>query len=156
MYHIQYLNSKIVNYFNEKLDGYIKNNYRYTESKVETVNGFQTPNIVKEIKPKIKEQLLNGLFKTSNLIHLHLIHYNKGGRQGLHIHPHEVYSFILYLNNADGDTIFNFKDRTIIEKPKKGKIIFFNAKIPHKAKTSFKYKRVLVGAIETKKRYHGY
>ncbi len=44
----------------------------------------------------------------------------------------------------------------IKEDPKKGKIIFFHAKIPHKAKTSFKYKRGLVGAIETKKRYYAY
>ena len=41
-----------------------------------------------------------------------------------------------------------FKDRVIMEKPTKGKIIFFTPQIPHKAKISYKNKRILVGAID--------
>ena len=136
MYHIQYLDKKTIDYFNHKLDRCIKDKYRYSENRVQTVNGFQTPNISNDVSIKIKKQLLKNIFKPSDISHLHLIRYNKGGRQELHTHSNEVYSFILYL------------DRTIFEKPKKGKIIFFNAKIPHKAKISYKNKRVLVGALK--------
>jgi|TARA_R110000782_G_scaffold37539_3_gene88804 hypothetical protein len=148
MYHIQYLDKKTIDYFNHKLDRCIKDKYRYSENRVQTVNGFQTPNISNDVSIKIKKQLLKNIFKPSDISHLHLIRYNKGGRQELHTHSNEVYSFILYLNDSDGDTVFLFEDRTIFEKPKKGKIIFFNAKIPHKAKISYKNKRVLVGALK--------
>ena len=78
---------------------------------------------------------------------LHYIKYNKGGYQKQHNHPDEKYSFILYLNNADGDTVFK-EPMNIKITPEKGKVIIFDAKILHYAEPSFKEKKVLVGAIK--------
>ena len=149
MYHIDYIDEKIVNYFNDKLDHYIKDNYKIESKTIATLNGFQTPNIVKNIEVFVKKQLLKNMFQPTDISHMHLIHYYKRGRQKAHAHPDkEKCSFILYLNNSDGDTVFMFKDRVIMEKPTKGKIIFFTPQIPHKAKISYKNKRILVGAID--------
>ena len=88
---------------------------------------------------------INELYK--KIFHIHYIEYEKGGYQTEHIHKPDDYSFVLYLNNSDGDTVL--KDPINKQfSPKKGKIIVFNGKILHYAKPSFEGKRVLVGAIK--------
>ena len=75
------------------------------------------------------------------------IKYNEGGHQKEHFHQTDDYSFILYLNNSDGDTVL--KDPVHKKfSPEKGKIVVFNGKILHYGEPSFKGKKILVGAIK--------
>ena len=78
----------------------------------------------------------------------------KNGYQTSNIveHDHkktEKYSFILYLNNSDGDTVFKEPVNKKIT-PKLGKLIFFDSDISHRAEISNEGKQVLVGAIDEK------
>lgn len=112
-----------------------------------TKNGFQSENILKIFNTVLIKKIIpiNELYK--KIIHIHYIRYKKAGYQEEHLHKPDNYSFILYLNNSDGDTIL--KDP--INKrftPKKGKVIVFSGQIFHYAEPSYKGKKVLVGAIK--------
>ena len=112
-----------------------------------TKKGFQTINIVDKFSNNILKKIVpkDELYK--KIFHIHYIKYQEGGYQEEHLHQPDEYSFILYLNNADGDT---FLKEPINKKitPEKGKVIVFNAKILHYALPSYKQKQVLVGAIK--------
>ena len=112
-----------------------------------TEKGFQTDNIITLFNDKLIKEIIPIKDIQSGIFWLHYIKYNKGGYQREHNHPDEKYSFILYLNDADGDTVFK-EPMNIKVSPKKGKIIIFDAKIFHYAEPSFKEKKVLVGAIK--------
>jgi len=112
-----------------------------------TENGFQTNNIVNLFSKNILEKIvpINELYK--KIFHIHYIKYNKGGHQTEHFHQPDSYSFILYLNNSDGDTVLKNPVNKKFS-PKKGRVIVFNGKILHYGKMSFKEKKILVGAIK--------
>lgn len=116
-----------------------------------TYNGYQTGNV---LYPTLKNNLLrilNHYFNLSKIdfFHMHLIEYMKEGYQDKHDHnKHEDISFILYLNDSDGDTIFHVDGKEIKEKPEKGKIILFDANIKHQALVSNLNKKVAVGGIK--------
>jgi len=115
-----------------------------------TENGFQSDNILNLFSDKILKKIIpiNNLHK--RIFHIHYIKYNKGGYQTEHFHENDEYSFILYLNDSDGNTVL----RNPVNKkftPKKGKIIVFNGKIVHYGEPSFKGKIVLVGSIKPEK-----
>jgi hypothetical protein len=114
-----------------------------------TVNGFQTVNIFSyNFTKEIKEQLSKLINKDLNLFHVHLIEYIDNGEQLAHNHERtEDYSFILYLNNADGNTVFENIGEV---KPEKGKLIFFKSDLMHYGKPSIKGKKVAVGALKVK------
>ena len=109
--------------------------------------GFQTYNIVNMFSRDLLKKIvpINELHK--KIFHIHYIQYNKGGYQTEHLHEPDDYSFILYLNNSDGDTVIKHPINKKFT-PKKGKIVVFNAKILHYAEPSFKNKKILVGAIK--------
>ena len=111
-----------------------------------TENGFQTDNIIHLFSEEILKKIvpINELYK--KIFHIHYIKYNEGGHQIEHFHPPDDYSFILYLNNSDGDTVLKNPVNKKFS-PKKGKVIVFNGKILHYAEPSFKGKKILVGAI---------
>ena len=113
-----------------------------------TKNGFQTDNIVDLFNENILKTILpiNDFYK--KIFWIHYIKYNENGYQTEHNHSKtEKYSFILYLNDSDGDTIFKkpINKRVI---PKLGKLIFFNSSVLHKAEMSNKGKEILVGAVD--------
>jgi len=112
-----------------------------------TQKGFQTYNIVNMFSRDLLKKIvpINELHK--KIFHIHYIQYNKGGYQTEHLHEPDDYSFILYLNNSDGDTVIKHPINKKFT-PKKGKIVVFNAKILHYAEPSFKNKKILVGAIK--------
>jgi|TARA_R100001460_G_scaffold19465_1_gene40558 hypothetical protein len=111
-----------------------------------TKKGFQTINIVDKFSSDILKKIvpINELHK--KIFHMHYIKYKEGGYQEEHLHQPDEYSFILYLNDADGDTFLKEPVNKKIT-PEKGKVIVFDAKILHYAVPSYKQKQVLVGAI---------
>jgi len=112
-----------------------------------TENGFQSDNILHLFSDKILKKivLINNLHKL--IFHIHYIKYNRGGYQTEHIHENDEYSFILYLNDSDGNTVLGNPVNKKFS-PKKGKIIIFSGKIVHYSEPSFKEKTVLVGAMK--------
>tara|TARA_R100000664_G_scaffold33441_1_gene50564 strand:+ start:1955 stop:2407 length:453 start_codon:yes stop_codon:yes gene_type:complete len=113
-----------------------------------TKNGYQTGNII-DIFPKdlLKEMLPDDDFH-ERCFHIHYIEYLNGGYQKRHNHENtERYSFIIYLNDSDGFTYF---EEPIDEKitPERGRVLIFRSDVNHGAETSFKNKRVLVGAMD--------
>jgi len=112
-----------------------------------TQKGVQTNNIINLFNHKLLNKILPMQDIKTEVFWLHYIKYNEGGYQKQHNHPNEKYSFIVYLNDADGDTVFK-EPMNIEVAPEKGKVIIFDAKILHYAKPSFKEKKVLVGAIK--------
>ena len=112
-----------------------------------TKKGVQTNNIINLFNNKLIKKMLPMQNIEREVFWLHYIKYNKGGYQKQHNHPDEKYSFILYLNDADGDTVFKEPMNMKIT-PEKGRVIIFDGKILHYAEPSFKEKKVLVGAIK--------
>ena len=112
-----------------------------------TQNGYQSDNIVKLFDNAILKKIIPINQLHEKIIHLHYIQYGKGGYQEEHLHKPDDYSFILYLNNSDGDTVIKHPINKKFT-PQKGKIVVFNGKILHYAEPSFKGKKVLVGAIK--------
>jgi len=112
-----------------------------------TEKGFQTDNIIHLFSKKIFKKIVPINELCERIFHISYIKYNKGGYQREHFHQPDDYSFILYLNNSDGDTVL--KD-PINKKfsPKKGKVVVFNGKILNYGEPSFKEKKILVGAIK--------
>lgn len=112
-----------------------------------TENGFQSDNILHLFSEKILKKIvfINNLHKL--IFHIHYIKYNEGGYQKEHIHENDEYSFILYLNDSDGNTVLGNPVNKKFS-PKKGKIIIFSGKTVHYCEPSFKRKTVLVGAIK--------
>jgi|TARA_R110002012_G_scaffold299716_1_gene498947 hypothetical protein len=128
----------------------ILNKYKFEDVSFNkcTKNGFQTDNIVNLFSKNILKKILpiNDFYK--KIFWIHYIKYNKNGYQTEHNHSKtEKYSFILYLNDSDGDTIFKepINKRVI---PKLGKLIFFNSCVLHRAEMSNEGKKILVGAVE--------
>jgi|TARA_R100001086_G_C11716993_1_gene225817 hypothetical protein len=112
-----------------------------------TNNGFQTENIIELFNLNILKKIVPVNNLHEKIFHLHYIKYGKGGWQKEHFHEPDDLSFILYLNNSDGDTVLKYPVNKRFT-PKKGKIIVFSGKISHYAEPSFKGKKVLVGAIK--------
>ena len=108
-----------------------------------TINGLQSTNI----RDHIVLNFLPWDF-SSRTDWIHYIEYNVGGYQKRHKHEkHEKYSWILYLNDSDGDTIF-FTEGKIRVTPRKGKLVIFSSDIEHEAMTTMMGKKVLVGGID--------
>lgn len=112
-----------------------------------TKNGFQTDNILKYQAPKELSQLImKEIGKDLDLFHMHLIEYYNQGEQLPHDHKDtEDYSFVLYLNDSDGNTVF---DNIGEISPKKGKLVFFKSDLTHYGKPSFQGKKIAVGALK--------
>jgi len=117
-------------------------------NKTATVNGFQTDNVVSFFTEEIKLKIINNYNLLKIIKHIHFIEYFNGGFQKEHNHEKtENDSFILYLNDSDGDTVFKLDNKEIKINPEKGKIVFFDAKIFHYAMPSFLNKKIMVGAL---------
>ena len=141
------IDEKAINYFNKLLDRFIKKKRKSVTSSTYTHNGYQTANIVNHISDYYKQSLLKQYFNSYELLHVHMIHYYTGGSQKVHHHQdHDKFSFILYLNDADGDTVFYF-DKEVSVSPERGKIVYFSGNLLHEGKESFQEKRVLVGGL---------
>lgn len=127
-----------------------KYNFKDISNESCTKNGYQTPNIVNIFNEDILKKILpfDNFYK--KIFWMHYIKYHKNGYQVEHNHKKtEKYSFILYLNDSDGDTIFKGPINKKIT-PELGKLIFFDSNILHRAEISNKGKQVLVGAIDEK------
>ena len=113
-----------------------------------TVNGYQSDNIVKLFNKNLLKKILPIQEFYKKIFHIHYIEYFLNGYQEEHNHINsEKYSFILYLNNSNGDTIFNHPINKRIC-PELGKLIFFDSSIGHKGEMSTQSKKILVGAVE--------
>tara|TARA_R110000772_G_scaffold92676_2_gene189649 strand:- start:31 stop:501 length:471 start_codon:yes stop_codon:yes gene_type:complete len=127
-----------------------KYNFKDISNESCTENGYQTSNIVGIFNKSILKKILpfDNFYK--KIFWIHYIKYHKDGYQVEHDHKKtEKYSFILYLNNSDGDTVFKEPVNKKIT-PKLGKLIFFDSDISHRAEISNEGKQVLVGAIDEK------
>jgi len=155
------VSEEIVNYFIDFLDNYSNDDFIDT-SNVCTLNGNQTPNVLSQIDPNIVAQIkTNYLLPSINIIKgwykledieidsIHLIEYLNQGKQTIHNHENwEDYSWIIYLNDSDGDTIFYTFPKHIQISPKKGKIVIWKSYIDHEGLESLKNKKVVVGSIK--------
>ena len=116
-----------------------------------TKNGYQTKNILSLFKKTVIKKMIKYKDFYKHVFHIHYIEYNEGGYQELHSHETtEDFSFIIYLNNSDGNTKFYevLKGQPpVIVKPEEGKIVIFSSNYAHEATISNKNKKVLVGAI---------
>mgnify|MGYP003624663283 FL=1 len=132
---------KIINIININKDKFSNvSNDTYTE------NGFQSSNIVNFFNEDLKKDILDNQCLYQDIFHLHYIEYGKLGFQKEHHHSSsEEYSFILYLNDSVGDTIF---PHTRIS-PEKGLLVIFDSSLLHRAEESVN-KKILVGAIKKK------
>lgn len=157
----------ILEYFDTFLSDGIKNNkYLLSDEEVKnrsyTKNGKQTTNIIDILDKDIYKSIVEGFILPNihkllgdytiegvDFDYLHLIQYSKGGEQEKHKHnTQDDYSFILYLNDNDGCTIFypsGESPRIIF--PKRGKIVMFQSHIAHEAVNSSMEKRIIVGSI---------
>ena len=140
-----------IDYLNNLLDFSMKNLHLKNPSNC-TKNGYQTENIITYLNDSYKKELLKKHFNIKDLHHVHLIHYYSNGYQQLHDHEQtEKYSFIVYLNDADGDTVVYLKNNKEYRiTPKKGKIVYFPAHLLHEGLLSTTNKRVAVGALQPK------
>ena len=125
-----------------------------------TRDGFQSHNIISRVPSSVLHEIFNKTQRYLNLVvknciyyefyidHIHLIHYNSGGWQVGHTHSsHEDHSFILYLNNSDGDTkIYEGMDIVSIT-PERGKIVFLNSHYYHEGSVCVNEKKIAVGSI---------
>ena len=139
----------IVNNYLEFLDIFKEAKYEATD--VTTRNGFQTKNILTYQSAKdLTKELLSEIGNITNgldCFHIHLIEYFKQGHQEAHNHKRtEDFSFILYLNDADGNTVFENIGEI---GPKKGKLIYFKSDLMHWSKQSIRNKKIAVGALKT-------
>ena len=148
-----------IDYLNNLLDFSMKNLPAHNLKNPNcTQNGYQTANIITYLNDSYKKELLKKHFNIKDLHHVHLIHYYSNGYQQLHDHEQtEKYSFIVYLNDADGDTVVYLKNPLVYKNtkkyrftPKKGKIVYFPAHLPHEGLLSTSNKRVAVGALQPK------
>jgi hypothetical protein len=138
----------LINKFIETLNIFKKAGIKASDT-TSTINGFQTKNILNyEVTKELSNEILKIINKDLYLFHIHLIEYFTNGEQLAHNHERtEDYSFILYLNDADGNTVFENIGEV---KPKKGKLIFFNSDLMHYGKPSIKGKKIAVGALRIK------
>ena len=118
-------------------------------AKNKTQNGYQTGNV---LYPTLHSKLVKELqLEEYNFDHMHLIEYFQGGYQDRHNHEeYEDKSFILYLNDSDGDTVFYRDNEVISTKPKRGKLVVFDANIQHQGLESKLNKKVAVGGLQCK------
>ena len=139
-----------VDYLNTLLNFSMKNlpNHKVKEGTY-TKKGYQTSNIIKYLNDSYKKDLTKRYFDIKDLFYLHCIHYYPNGYQELHDHKDsEKYSFVAYLNDADGDTVIHLKNKKYRITPKKGKIIYFPGHLLHEGLLSTGNKRVAVGALQ--------
>tara|TARA_Y100001937_G_scaffold100244_2_gene137088 strand:- start:97 stop:555 length:459 start_codon:yes stop_codon:yes gene_type:complete len=118
-------------------------------AKNKTQKGYQTGNV---LYPTLHSKLVKELkLEEYNFDHMHLIEYFEGGYQDSHNHEeYEDRSFILYLNDSDGDTVFYRDNEVISTKPKRGKLVMFDANIQHQGLESKLNKKVAVGGLKCK------
>ena len=141
------LSEKFVDELSEKL---LKQKLKYIpdNSYSSTINGRQTQNIVDLFSKGELRQMIPFDEFYDKIFYIHYIAYDHGGHQTIHHHAQtEKYSFILYLNNVDGDTCFLAPVFTTVE-PQKGKVIIFDSRVQHFGAKSYKNKKILVGAID--------
>jgi len=140
------VSDKLVDMFIEKLN-FFKNANLVCKDKTCTENGFQTENILNFTNSReLADELMRTINKNDNLFHIHLIEYFLDGHQNSHNHETtEDFSFILYLNDADGNTVFEKYGEI---KPEKGKLIYFQSDIWHYGRPSTMNKKVAVGALK--------
>ena len=116
-----------------------------------TKNGYQTKNIISLFKKSLIKRMIKYKNFHKHVFHIHYIEYFEGGYQEFHNHETtEDFSFIIYLNNSDGNTKFYqvLKGQPpVIVKPEEGKIVIFSSHFGHEAGISNKNKKILVGAI---------
>jgi hypothetical protein len=130
---------------------YILNRHKISfikSDKIATKNGKQSNNIVSFFNEDIYKKILPFNFY-EKVFHVHYIKYDVSGTQVKHDHSKtEKYSFILYLDNGSGNTVFEFNTFKYSIKPSKGKILIFSSDIFHKGEEVKDKKEILVGAID--------
>ena len=144
MFKIMYIDKTVIN----KIVSLLENNTFPVDQDNCTVNGFQSKNIINIFSKNLLKKILPFKDFYKKIFHIHYIKYYLNGYQERHNHiKTEKYSFILYLNDAKGDTIFEepIKKRISCEM---GKLLYFSANIWHKAEMSPDEKKVLVGAVD--------
>ena len=147
-----FLEVKILDSVIDKINLILKNkNIKYEQLNHKdgsTVNGFQTKNIIEFFDEKLLKEILFFNDFDKKTFWIHYIEYLKNGYQKKHNHKDsEKYSFILYLNDSDGSTVFEEPIKKSV-KPTKGKLVLFSSDIIHYAEKSLNNKKILVGGID--------
>jgi len=142
-----FLKNKISNTAVDKVMNIInKNKFFDVSNETYTQNGFQTGNIIHLFNDSLRKEILNKNNLYKDIFNMHYIHYIKNGSQGEHDHfSTEEYSFILYLNDSIGNTLF----KNDIICPEKGLLVIFDSDLKHKS-LNCNNKKILVGAIKAK------
>ena len=111
-----------------------------------TEKALQSQNIINFFDENLKIKMMNNQCLYQDIFHIHYIEYENSGFQREHNHAkYEEYSFILYLNDSIGDTVFPHARIS----PEKGLLIIFDSKLDHRGDKSLN-KKILVGAIKKK------
>ena len=112
-----------------------------------TKNCYLTLNLINEIPLKFQLELTGGLFKASDVHHLHVLKFTKKGILDFHDHSKfERYSYVLYMDDVGG-TSFQDNNDNLFFKSRKGKLIIFDSAISHKAITYNRMRYTAAGGI---------
>lgn len=122
-----------------------------------TFGGKQTENILNQKEINL---ISNGLFNVIEsgfgeacpkfeIVHIHAIDYMQGGYQIPHTHMDtENFSFVLYLDDTESETLFWVNGDIKGFKSEKGKLLVFDSRLLHWATPTNTRKRVIVGACK--------
>lgn len=161
-----FVDDEFVDFFDKKLELYKQKSYLIPKNRTKTYNGMQTRNIldlnekdVYETLNSFKEKIEKKCGCEFKYNWCHLVEYEYGGYQSVHVDVRVDFSIIVYLNTCDdGETHFylkreSFNNSDIPEKvfPKKGKAIMFLSSIIHGANRTIQNKKVLVLGINYEK-----
>jgi len=137
------IKSEVVDKITETVNKH-KFNFEDVSYGTDTEKGFQSSNILNIFDNNLIKEMLDNQCLYQDIFYVHYIEYFNGGFQTIHNHFNsEEYSFILYLNDAVGDTVFSHTTIT----PKKGLLVIFDSRLDHSGKESIN-KKILVGAIK--------
>ena len=147
--YVDKVSDNVVNYSIDLLKDLKFKEMKIYDLDIFTKNGFQTRPCLWYFDTKILDEMVGKYADYRKIDHLHLIEYEKSGWQKEHTHEKtDWFSFVLYLNDSDGSTVFNIDEKEFEVKPEKGKIIYFSGKIKHKGLETTMNKKVLVGSLK--------
>ena len=151
-----YLDDDVTDYFIEKLKYFTSDEKFYYHAKTMIGDYFGTTNLLLEgdeeflvCMDKVKKKAEKVLSLSLQHEHVHMLDYTKGGELAKHNHSHaEMWTSILYLNDAEGDTFFEVDGEKQYVSPSKGKLVCYPGDTDHGSNYSTTKKVLVSGYLD--------